>query len=121
MTDSPFRLVYSTDPEKNVLCKSCKQLVSACICQHDEEVVIEKINALLLVEKKGRGGKTVSVIKRLPRNAEFVGGMVKELKKICGAGGTCGTTSSEGFVEIQGEKREEIRKYLKGRSISCKG
>ncbi len=58
---------------------------------------------------KGRGGKTVTVI------ANFVGiglpekeKLAKEMQKACGVGGTV----KEGRIEIQGDKREEIRQIL---------
>jgi translation initiation factor 1 len=58
---------------------------------------------------KGRGGKTVTVVKN------FVGislaekeKLAKEMQKACGAGGTV----KEGQIEIQGDQREEVSRIL---------
>jgi translation initiation factor 1 len=59
----------------------------------------------------------VTVIDGLPRNAEFVTGLARELKKSCGAGGRVGPD----FVEIQGDHRERLRELLERREWQVKG
>ena len=39
------------------------------------------------MEKKGRGGKTVTVVYGLPNNAAFLKELCSELKRACGTGG----------------------------------
>ena len=58
--------------------------------------------------EKGRGGKTVTVVYDLPRNAEFLQELSKDLKRACGTGGTV----VEGGVEIQGDLRDRVRDAL---------
>ena len=58
---------------------------------------------------KGRGGKTVTVVKNfvgigLPEKEK----LAKEIQKACGAGGTV----KDGQIEIQGDKREEVARIL---------
>jgi translation initiation factor 1 len=73
------------------------------------------------IEKQGRGGKTVTVIDQLPKQELFLKELTSELKKKCGAGGTYSTEGKEGLIEIQGEKREQIRVVLSKKGIRVKG
>lgn len=114
------RIVYSSDPKLNEKCPKCKELKAACVCV-SEESVPSKVTAVLRIEKQGRGGKTVTVIDRLPKNETFLKELCTELKKKCGSGGTYHLSSEFGVVEIQGEKREQIRTLLEKRGFFVKG
>src|SRR6187399_1643443 len=101
------RPVYSTD--RGELCPKCGWPKRDCRCSSNyDEAVPEKIVAKLRIEKSGRGGKTVTVIDGLPRNAVFVAALASELKKALGTGGA----ALESSVEIQGDRREAIRTRL---------
>jgi translation initiation factor 1 len=69
------------------------------------------------MEKKGRGGKTVTVVYGLPRNAEFLRTLTQELKRACGTGGTV----IEDGVELQGELRDRVREVLQKKGYTVKG
>jgi translation initiation factor 1 len=69
------------------------------------------------MEKKGRGGKTVTVVYGLPQNAEFLKELCQELKRACGTGGTV----VEGGVELQGDLRPRVRDALAQRGYIVKG
>jgi translation initiation factor 1 len=73
--------------------------------------------AKLRMEKKGRGGKTVTVIFGLPNNAEFLTNLCGELKKACG----CGGSTTEDGVELQGELRDRVRPLLEKKGFLVKG
>jgi translation initiation factor 1 len=73
--------------------------------------------AKLRVEKKGRGGKTVTVVDGLPRNEAFLNDLIQELKRACGTGGTAG----DGAVELQGDLRDRVRALLLDRGFVVKG
>ncbi len=77
--------------------------------------------AILRVEKQGRNGKTVTVIDRLPKIAVYLQDLAKTLKNRCGSGGTYLMDGKEGRIEIQGDKRELIRKILDEKGIRSKG
>jgi translation initiation factor 1 len=115
------RLVYSTDPEMNRKCPRCKEVVSECTCVPEPEVKDYKFVALLRIEKQGRGGKTVTVIDRLPKNEPFLKNLTTILKKKCGSGGTYLTTGKDGVIEIQGDKRDLVRAALTKEGIQSKG
>ena len=77
----------------------------------------EKIVARLSIEKCGRKGKTVTVVAGLPRNKGFQVGLSKELKRLCGSGGS----ARDDRVEIQGEQRKKIREHLTAKGWTVKG
>jgi translation initiation factor 1 len=69
------------------------------------------------MEKKGRGGKTVTVIAGLPRNERFLNELCQELKRACGTGGTV----TEDTIELQGDLRDRVREYLLRKQFVIKG
>jgi translation initiation factor 1 len=73
--------------------------------------------AKVRMEKKGRGGKIVTVVYGLPQNAEFLKELSQELKRACGTGGTV----VEGGVELQGDLRPRVRDVLAQRGYIVKG
>lgn len=115
------RLVYSTDPELNKKCPKCKELASECVCEPEVDPKSYKFVAVLRIEKQGRGGKTVTVIDRLPKNELFLKDLTTKLKKKCGSGGTYLMDGKDGVIEIQGDKRELVRAALTKEGIQSKG
>lgn len=116
---SRSRIVYSSDGGR--ACPGCGWPAADCRCSAATAVGTEKIpqrpSARLRIEKKGRGGKTVTVIEGLPRNDAFVAELARALKRACGAGGTAG----DGAIEIQGDVRERVRALLAERGVSVRG
>lgn len=119
MTNS--RLVFSTDPRDNVLCPHCRKKIFECRCVKQDLVDLKKITAVFRLEKNGRGGKTVTVLDQLPKNESFLKDLTKELKSKCGTGGTYLLSDNAGVIEIQGDKRDQIKKILQNKGISFKG
>jgi translation initiation factor 1 len=111
------RLVYSTGAGR--ICPGCGWPERDCKCSQrtGNESVPARIVAKLRVEKKGRGGKTVTVVDGLPRNAAFLKDLCQELKRACGTGGTV----VEGAVELQGDLRARVRAFLLDRGLVVKG
>ena len=72
---------------------------------------------MLRLEKKGRAGKSVTVVAGLPKNAAFLGALAAELKRSCGSGGT----AAEEAVEIQGDQRERLRPLLAAKGWLVRG
>jgi translation initiation factor 1 len=113
---SASRPVYSTASGR--LCARCGWPQASCRCSSQlEQNVPETLVAKLRIEKAGRGGKTVTVVYDLPRNAAFLAALAAELKRACGSGGTAAETS----VEIQGEHRDRIRPLLAAKGWTVKG
>jgi translation initiation factor 1 len=114
------RLVYSTD--KGRVCPGCGWPVRDCKCSTraaGESLPSRtgKIVAKLRMEKKGRSGKTVTVVAGLPRNAAFLRELCQELKRACGTGGAV----SEDTIELQGDLRDRVREYLLKKQFVVKG
>jgi len=115
---SNTRPVYSTGGGR--LCPTCGWPVDDCKCSSNfarDEAVPDKLIAKLRVEKKGRGGKTVTVVFGLPRNVTFLKDLAQELKRVCGTGGT----STEDGVELQGDQRDRVRDHLQKQRYVVKG
>ncbi|MCB9007040.1 MAG: translation initiation factor [Ardenticatenaceae bacterium] len=68
-------------------------------------------------EKKGRGGKQVTVLRDFQLNAKDLNALGKQLKKACGSGGT---VKEEGIIEIQGDHRDKIAAELQKRGYKTK-
>jgi translation initiation factor 1 len=110
------RSVYETG--RGRLCPKCGWPADDCRCSsRGDEPVPAKVTCVLRIEKKGRGGKSVTVVANLPRNATFLAGLAAELKKTCGTGGT----ATEDAVEIQGDQRERLRPLLAAKGYRVRG
>src|SRR5258708_28522649 len=76
------RIVYSSAAGK--ICRGCGQPERGCRCgEAASEPVPARPVAKLRLEKKGRGGKTVTVVFGLPNNAAFLKELTQELKRAC--------------------------------------
>lgn len=101
MTDKLRRTVYSTEPEpeqKQPEPKPGGNLAAA--------IPTRQLNTPVRVwlDRKGRGGKTVSVIKGIINTAAGKDALVKHLKTKLGTGGAVKGDD----IEIQGDHREKI-------------
>lgn len=113
------RVVYDTDAGRVQFCGKCGEPIEQCRCRASAEADSGGPRdgyVRLARDKKGRGGKTVTVITGLPGDAAAIAQLAQELRRLCGAGGTVkGTT-----VEIQGEHRDRLEAYLKGKGYKTK-
>lgn len=100
------RLVYSTEVGRT--CPGCAQAKTACICKKKEAQPPPHQKISVALEKKGRAGKTVTVIKGIPLDAAALSALGKEFKAACGSGGTV----KDGVIEIQGEHRARMLELL---------
>jgi translation initiation factor 1 len=112
------RTVYSTGTGR--MCPDCGWPQADCTCSGNvgpDEPVPARITAKLRMERTGRGGKTVTVVYGLPRNAAFLKDLTQELKRACGTGGA---TVADG-VELQGDLRDRVRDVLIKKGWTVKG
>ena len=109
-------LVYSTGAGR--ICAGCGWPARDCTCSKTaDQPVPARLVAKLRMEKKGRGGKTVTVVDGLPRNGVFLKDLCQELKRACGTGGAV----AEGAIELQGDLRERVREVLLKKGLVVKG
>lgn len=112
------RVVYSTGVGK--VCPGCGWPAKDCKCSSQrsgEQSVPGRVVAKLRLEKKGRGGKTVTVVYDLPQNQAFLKDLAGELKRTCGVGGAVAGNT----VEIQGDQLARIRPALVAKGWIVKG
>ena len=112
------RLVYSTSTGGK--CPKCGWPQRDCQCSQrraGNATVPERVVAKLRVEKKGRRGKTFTVVYDLPSNDAFLKDLGQRLKRACGTGGAI----ADGTIELQGDLRERVRPFLEGLGYIVKG
>lgn len=111
----PEDLVYSTEKgdlrnkSKNNNRKSNNKTPIHSGIKNDGIIRIQK-------EKKGRAGKTVTVIYNIPLNNFDMSVLAKKIKQICGAGGSV----KGDVIIIQGENMENVIVFLEGEGYKVK-
>ncbi len=70
----------------------------------------------VLRDRKGRGGKTVTLVAGVPGGAAALAETAARLKRLCGSGGTV----RDGAIEIQGDHRERIAEALRAQGLTVK-
>lgn len=99
-------LVYSTDGGR--MCPECRQPLTGCICKPR---AIPAGDGVVRVSRqtKGRGGKSVTVVKGLALDATALAALGKQLRTACGTGGTV----KDGVIEVQGDHCELVMETLR--------
>ncbi len=113
-------LVYSTDPKDQAII-SGQQEKDKNLAEVKSLTELNKFIVIFRLESNGRGGKTVTVLDKLPGYEPFVKELTKDLKVKCGVGGSYKIDGNNAVIEIQGDKREAIKKILDARKIKYKG
>ncbi len=96
-------LIYTTDAGR--ICPDCSQPVAQCQCAANKKAlaVASAASADDIVrvqrETKGRGGKSVTVVRGLGLDVDELVALGKQLKAACGSGGTV----KDGVIEVQGD------------------
>ena len=108
-----MNLVYSTETGK--ICPDCRKPADKCSCKKKKknnkapypDVKNDGVVRLIL-EKKGRKGKGVTLVTGLMMNEEDLKDFSKNLKKKCATGGSV----KNGIIEIQGDNRDLLKQEL---------
>ncbi len=114
------KLVWSDDPKDKDLVEH-KSNKKKPVEPGASLVVGGDWTAVFRIEKGGRGGKTVTVIDRLPKHETFLRDLCKELKSKVGSGGTYSIDGEGGTIEIQGDKRLAIKTIFDKKGYRYKG
>lgn len=77
-------------------------------------------NLKIMRDRKGRGGKTVTVITGFLLTEADLKELAKQLKNLCGAGGTAKLDGPEQSIEVQGDHRDKIAEQLKALGYKAK-
>jgi len=110
-------LVYSTDG--GTMCPVCRRPKGQCACRQPQAATAGDGVVRVSRETAGRGGKAVTVVRGLGLAEAALTTLAKQLKAVCGAGGTV----KDGVVEIQGDHCERVIELLKqqGRVVKRAG
>ncbi len=81
---------------------------SAALQRGIQEVPQNQQNLKVEASRKGRGGKTVTIISGFQGKPETLADLAKQLKAQCGTGGTV----KENEIEIQGEHKKKLLEIL---------
>jgi len=101
-------LVYSTEGGR--MCPVCRQPVSACTCRAAAQAAPAGDGVVRVSrETKGRGGKTVTLVRGVPLEGAALAALGKRLRTACGSGGTV----KDGVFELQGDHVERVIELLK--------
>jgi len=114
VTRNKNKLVYSTDPTFKKRCPKCGRY--PCRCPKPKSLPPQQQTARIYRERKGRGGKTVTVVRDLQLKPEDLAALGKQLRKLCGTGGTV----KEGNIEIQGDHRDRVAEELRRQGFKVK-
>jgi translation initiation factor 1 len=98
--------VYSTDP--NYSTEPEEEVVEE-VSPSDQKLFVRK-------ERKGRGGKVVSIIEGFQGSETHLTDLAKDLKQHCGTGGSV----KDGAIIIQGDIADKIVRFLTNRGYQAK-
>ncbi len=110
------KLVYSTSGDNS--CATCGKPLHKCRCEKQLEPATGQgsDHALIQLQRKGRGGKEVTVVTGLTLNGMEMLTLLQELKSSLG----CGGTLKQQQLELQGNRINAIKSALKSRGITAK-
>lgn len=117
MPDKSYsRTVYTT--ESGRVCPNCGQPLDGGSHRCVQNASRPKGDGVVRVslDRKGRGGKSVSLVTGLPGSDEDLKTLAAELKRRCGTGGTL----KDGVIEIQGDHRDTLVAALRAHGFTVK-
>lgn len=106
-------LVYSTDSGR--MCPVCRQPVTGCLCKAPKLPTGDG-TARIGLQTKGRGGKSVTVVRGLLLDAAALEALGKTLRTACGSGGTV----KDGTLEIQGDHVDRVAGLLQAQGFKVR-
>ena len=107
-------LVYSTGLGR--MCPACRRTVERCTCKRSTPSATPDGVVRVSREIKGRGGKTVTLIKGLALKPDDLMQLAKVLKTACGSGGTV----KDDVIEVQGDHCDRVLEMLAQQGLKAK-
>ena len=105
------KLVYSTEGGR--ICPACRRPVAACTCRQAQQPARGDGHVRVSCESKGRGGKTVTLVRGLALGEQALAALGKRLRSACGSGGTV----KDGVIEVQGDHAERVVALLQAEGL----
>lgn len=122
------RLVYDSDSVQPGRCPTCGKRTDRCSCgqprrgSRQPEPANPPLNlprdgvVRLLRDRKGRGGKTVTLVAGVSGPPLALASLASDLKRLCGTGGA---VRGE-LIELQGDVRDRVRGELEKRGFKVR-
>jgi translation initiation factor 1 len=121
------RIVYDSDAVQAGRCPTCGKRLDRCTCgqtssaraapQPTKPLNLPRDGVVrLLRDRKGRGGKGVTLIVGVNGPPAALEALARELKRFCATGGTL----RGDVIEIQGDQRERLKPELERRGYTVK-
>jgi translation initiation factor 1 len=107
-------LVYSTDGGR--MCPGCRRPTASCACRAAAQPAAGDGIVRVGRETKGRGGKSVTLVRGLPLAGDELAALGKQLRSACGSGGTL----KDGVIEVQGDHVERVLALLQQQGFKVK-
>ena len=99
------------------MCPTCRRAQAECLCRSKAAKAAAGDGIVRVSrETKGRGGKTMTVIRGLTLDAVALAALGKRLRSACGAGGT----AKDGVLEVQGDHAERVIELLRAEGLTVK-
>ena len=99
------------------MCPTCRRAQAECVCRSKAATVAAGDGIVRVSrETRGRGGKTMTVIRGLALDAAALAALGKRLRSACGAGGT----AKDGVLEVQGDHAERVIELLRAEGWTVK-
>ena len=100
-------MVYSTNPNFQFITEEE---------QEPQTLEPSKQRLIVSIDRSGRAGKQVTLVKGFVGTQEDLAALSKQLKVKCGVGGT----AKDGEITIQGDLRDKVTELLKGMGYNAK-
>ena len=100
-------MVYSTNPNFQFITEEE---------QEPQTLEPSKQRLIVNIDRKGRGGKQVTLVSGFVGTQKDLAALGKQLKVKCGVGGT----AKDGEITIQGDLRDKVTELLKGMGYNAK-
>ena len=122
------RVVYDSDAVQPGRCPTCGKRLDRCTCGQSRAqprpvradarpLSVPRDGVVrLLRDRKSRGGKTVTLVTGVNGPASALAGLLSDLKRMCGTGGTL----RGDILKIQGDFRDRLRAELERRGYTVK-
>ena len=107
MAKKKKNIVFSTNPDFEYETESSEE---------QETLPPEEQELYVRMEKKGRGGKTVTLVKEFIGTSDDLEVLAKLIKSKCGTGGSV----KDSEIIIQGDRTQKVKEILKKEGYKCK-
>lgn len=126
LSDNNRPVVFKTGIGRIKYCTTCGRAEDQCRCRAERAHAARAAGPAaqvprdgtvrLLRDRKGRGGKAVTLVVGLPDDPELLGDLARTLKKHTGVGGTV----RGDVIELQGDVRATVRPRLEALGYTVK-